>query len=459
MKVALAVSSFELFEDLSVAEATIRAKALPGRLSCRLTRPDSRPRYEVESPLEHRRASGVPTGHGLALWTQWVLLSSIRTRDAMKRLREWMIAAVSGFVLLYVTSAVAGDLQTAIKNYRSTVTSVDAPIDLRRKTARELFSCRRPDELRILTRHSDHGIAITAKWLQMMKRMDALFTDAPASIQELPFPESFAREFLGFVEGRLSVSMPCLWRQQLFRMNRWDSGRLDEGESMRSPLSPLLAQTLSGRADARPHLNALMRTAAGHIDYHGGQFINILLFDKETGEQRDGATDMTIKKEELVMFDRRNDIESWWSSLKGTAVRRVTTDVDPEKPADQEIVVWGDHYSQNDVPVNCFDSSGETGVGTLRWTRKCFSNWTNVPSAGGQREILIRQDVAILFISSGGLFGIEAMSMADGRTVWAFNTAFERRFGDPDWDEFDSPDRAASGECPEESSEADDGQK
>ena len=284
-----------------------------------------------------------------------------------------------------------------------TMQSVDSARELG-KVFWGLFQNCNDDQLKRLKAHSNHGVAIQASWEQLRRAIDTL-PKKKSKEEEWEFvdPNSLHR-FLGFIEGRLHLTIPCEWEKEMLLATA-------------IPGDPVSLAPGSAPQDDRPtpyyDTNNKMQTATGLQLYETDDAISITR----------NSDRMTFQFSRAVLEDAAKEYkfikDSFYDGDSGEKykINLIATD------QKYFIVYHGIQYDGR-YPLFCF----KKGESKLQWTTEVigfeggggltganFYHWTIMKVSG---------DHVIVFGAGHISMYIEAFSISNGSCLFRFNTSY-----------------------------------
>lgn len=262
----------------------------------------------------------------------------------------------------------------------------------RGEAARRLFTDRSPQEILMLSFDDDNSVALCAAWHRLQLQMQANLLGKDRGANSVRIEDALAREFLGFIEGRLQVPVPDHWAGGLKLGHALSKGGtkffdLLPVDSVRLPIEkPLDEQSRIALPQAKTIAGVYYFQGnapyEGKIDTHGiPEEISALLLQAKSIEAV--ITGLAVEDRGVII-------------LPGNEVREpeaVCLGVDDQK----SVVLW--RYDLD-----------------ARWDGKPRS------PTKSYTELRYRRGMLFLFHLAEDAIGIECLKMEDGTRVFSFNT-------------------------------------
>ncbi|QGQ24265.1 hypothetical protein F1728_16925 [Gimesia benthica] len=262
------------------------------------------------------------------------------------------------------------------------------------EAARKLFLSRTASEINGLCYDESDSVALSAAWQRLEKQTDALLLGSDRGAANIPIPQKYSREFLGFVEGRLKVSIPHAWSRNLLRAS-FNSEVKTIFDVRYRPFSDYQKKGL--------HTFPYVYADREFISYTG-----TASFD-----------------EDEKAFEGESAHADYPEELKGR-IEKALKEEDPIRVtgiASQGRAVFVLHQ---DGPVNpvltCIATEDNQEHPKLYWQTKLDTMWVGTKLGAWFSEFRVRKGKVFLFHCNTSSIGIECLSLKDGQRVFSFNS-------------------------------------
>ena len=311
---------------------------------------------------------------------------------------------------------------------------IEANGDKRLVSWKELLSVPNADRIRRLSVDANNGIALCAAWARVQMRFDATMAGADRGVVRAAAPSDAVNEFLGFVEGRLRITAPDYWSQNLIRCRVLSSGHVSFPVLMFNPSDPEFP------------LGDKEKQAAFSWDFERTPRSNTTVYlGNNVGERSDVPRNIVLRPNERSSVSAKGDDSDAGGSGDALLPDRVAEAICSQmgdswlaingicSKDEKKVVLIVSLGYPDDCKVFCLDTlKGQKGAPRLCWERQLNSSWhKHWKGTTWFTEVRVDDDCVFVFTSTHYSLGIEAIRFADGGTEFSFSTDSGSRDGTP----------------------------
>ena len=278
-------------------------------------------------------------------------------------------------------------------------------LDAKRGTAkgiavRRLIAGRSAQEIQALCFDDDPTVALSAAWQRLQVQMAARLVGSDRGATLVRLQPQLAREFLGFVEGRLHVPAGDQWSRDLqsARYSRWGSTLFPAIQPTSKQLRMLEPGRQQPARESLPQVLLSLESSPAYATFLG----------RESYEGEDAVAslpDEVIAAIRKFKDDTGTDLLVTGLSADGRAVIALPGD----GPGSDELI--------------CMAASGANSKPKINWRYRMDSYWAEgFKGASWYTEMRFNRGLLYLFHCTHDSIGIECVKLTDGTPLFSFNS-------------------------------------